>query len=1022
MRRKAPALLILVMMISCPLFLAAAEEGRTPNENGEMYVAISGSAFSTTPLHIGDQNVSLSVTVRNLCSSDGNDSNGDERLYTATLEVLGVENSAGQLLQPPASPLVWDVSSIDNDGNGYTLGYAGEGNSSYVFSGLQFDVKGLGARPGMYNLSIRVHYVTMVSWNTLEGPSWSAPLSEDNDNVRFEVASNVAVGTPVAYTDALASMPLYAGTGFQMIGISVRTLSGPLSNVSGTLLVPAASGFQPVISVGTSPAATVSRITATSTLYFRIDVPLTEPGIYTPSNANITLTLHYIRENNWNGRTENVAIGEDGFPLTFTVEYTPMLNATSASPAQLTRGTELGVVSVDLRNEGNADLVRLNVMLQADADFSPADYHYDGNGIRVPGPAQYELDTLRRGENATAVFHLAVYPNVPPGFHRLEVSYSGYFYNAGKTGASSSYNLVTDALFQQLRGQQPYIEIEVVSQEAALVLVSSPSPSSALNHGGETEGLNIGLRVRNDESYDFLNARFTVLAGDGTPVRNPTDGTARGLEPVILPRLAAGREASIEFESSLNTSLQPGLHQLTLKFQATSSDSGSELSSELSFFIRIGPFGPNLQIDSSSSAQLGAKTRDVVIPVTVQNSGSAALNGVRVRLGCGPGTPIIDPSSPSAISMVKDIGALGPGGTAQADFNVDIDGAAEARVHTLGVEVTGSYSSSGEPFTRADNITFRVLSAPPLLVILNLTAGPAEIIPGKGFTLAFTVRNVGGDSAKDVWLGLVGLAGTAAVNLSQTAGPTGLPGEVPFSADIAVRFIGDLGPGQEASVSFNMLSDTSAGRGRTYQQPLQLWYQDQGANTQYQQFALAVRTKAASPPAEPAKDWTPILLLVGFMIIVIVVAVAILAPRRVKRSPAEPEPEKQTPAEPAPPAEASSQVAVAVPMQPPPPPPGYSGAVAQSHQLPPPPPPAAQGAATAMRVEGGTAPGRAGPLEGYAIPGAEADQPKYSAPPQKPKSYSGKEVPMRTCPTCGNEVKVRFVKCPYCGSDLPPMS
>ena len=78
--------------------------------------------------------------------------------------------------------------------------------------------------------------------------------------------------------------------------------------------------------------------------------------------------------------------------------------------------------------------------------------------------------------------------------------------------------------------------------------------------------------------------------------------------------------------------------------------------------------------------------------------------------------------------------------------------------------------------------------------------------------------------------------------------------------------------------------------------------------------------------------------------------------------------------------------------------------------------------ATATRVDGGTAAGRTGPLEGYAIPGAEADQPRYSAPPQKPKAYSGKEVPMRTCPTCSNEVKVRFVKCPYCGSDLPPVT
>jgi uncharacterized protein (UPF0212 family) len=61
---------------------------------------------------------------------------------------------------------------------------------------------------------------------------------------------------------------------------------------------------------------------------------------------------------------------------------------------------------------------------------------------------------------------------------------------------------------------------------------------------------------------------------------------------------------------------------------------------------------------------------------------------------------------------------------------------------------------------------------------------------------------------------------------------------------------------------------------------------------------------------------------------------------------------------------------------------------------------------------------RPGPLENYSIPGAE-EEPRY-APPQKPKTYSGREVPMRLCPSCGNEVKMRFVKCPICGADLPP--
>ena len=116
-------------------------------------------------------------------------------------------------------------------------------------------------------------------------------------------------------------------------------------------------------------------------------------------------------------------------------------------------------------------------------------------------------------------------------------------------------------------------------------------------------------------------------------------------------------------------------------------------------------------------------------------------------------------------------------------------------------------------------------------------------------------------------------------------------------------------------------------------------------------------------------------------------------------------------------------MATAAPLQQlplPPPPPGYTGPSSQSLPPPPPPPPAAKAARIEEGQTGGTS--RPGPLEGYTLPGAEDDQPRYSLPSQKPKNYSGKEVPMRTCPTCGNDVKLRFVKCPYCGSELPPVS
>ena len=1027
MRSKAPALLVLLILMACPLAQPATPHDRA-NQEGNTFVAITASSFSASPLHIGDQNVTVGITVRNLRSSDGNASNGDERLYNVKASFGVVKDAAGQNLTAPSSPLVWDVQTVDN-GEGYTLGYTGEMNASQTFAGFQFDVRGIGARPGVYNISFTISYTTMVSWNALEGAYWSGILSESCDNVRIEVASNVAVGAPVAYTDALTPMSLYSGTGFQLIGIPIRTLSGALTNVTGTLSVPGAIPFHPVISAGAAAEAFVGRLTSTSTLYFRIDVPHTDPGVYGPSNG-ITLTLRYTRETNWNSQVENIIAGEDGMPLTFTVEYTPLLDAVSA-PMRVVRGTDALDVPVDLKNTGNADLVRLEVVLGADADFSPSDYHYDGNGNRVAGLARCDIDSLVEGLNTTAVFHLAVYPNAPAGVHRLELSYSGYFHNKGMTGASSGYYPVTDALCRQLKGALPHIDIEVVSAEAAVALVSSPSSASNINPGGESEGVNIWLTVRNDEHFGLLDARVTILAGPGTPIVNPTDASAVTLAEAVLPRIAAGQQAYMSFEANLNTSLSPGLHRLVMVFNATGEDSGAALGSQAAFFIRTGPFGPDLGLEAGNIARAEAGAKDVVIPVTVRNTGSASLGGVLVRLACGSGTPISDPAGASSTSIVRDIGALGPGGAATVEFVVDVYGSAEARTHVLGVAISGSYFASGEPFAKNGSISFRVHASPPALVVLDMATSPAEIIPGRPFTLSFVVRNVGGERAAGVWAGMTGLGGAGAFNATGGPGPSGLPGEVPFSADVAVKFIGNIEPGQQVNVSFSMLSDVWAGRGRTYQQPLLLSYEGMDTGAQSQQFAIAVRTKAAAAPAEPPKDWMPTILLVVLIVIVLLVLVAIAMPRRTPPGPlAGPETEKASPPplpetrSPAPAPEPPSQVAVAVPLQtPPPPPPGYSEALAQSQPLPPPPAAQQQPAATAMRVEGGAAAStRPGPLEGYAIPGADDDQPRYSAPPQKPKAYSGKEVPMRNCPTCGNEVKVRFVKCPYCGSDLPPVS
>jgi hypothetical protein len=209
-------------------------------------------------------------------------------------------------LAASASPVSWTVATQDNDGNGFELGRLGESNSTLTIPAFRFDVKGTGASPGTYNVTIRISYGMMNSQS--EGDLTT--FNEDEDNVQFVIDSNVAVGTPVPLTDALAPMPLYGGARFQLVGVPVTTLSGPLDDVVASLSVPPSGALQILAPAGTTLTATLGRLTGTSTLYFRLDMPMVDPGVYNASNANITLTMQYMRERNWNGSAASIPAEE----------------------------------------------------------------------------------------------------------------------------------------------------------------------------------------------------------------------------------------------------------------------------------------------------------------------------------------------------------------------------------------------------------------------------------------------------------------------------------------------------------------------------------------------------------------------------------------------------------------------------------------------------------------------------------------------------------------------------------------
>ena len=1019
MRIAVPTALIAAALLACTLLPAFAVEPRTANELGDDWAVIVASAFSTAPLHVGDQNVSLTVTIRNQRPGDADDANGDERMYCVTVEVYGVKDSSGRLLAPSASPVAWSVAGQDNAGNGFQLGRLGETNSTLVVPALWFDVKGTGAPPGTYNVTLRIGYSMM---NSQTDGDLTA-FNEDEDNVRFEIVSNIAVGAPVPLDDGLTPMPLYAGARFQMLGIPVTTVSGPLDQVVASLSVPTAGALQLSAPAGISLSATLGRLSGTATLYFRVDVPTVDPGIYDGTNANITLTLQYIRQRNWNGAAASIPVGEEGLPLVFTVEYTPLLNATGASPSVIDRGTTIQNLTVSLRNEGNADLVRVTVSLDVSNYFTGGAYYYDGDGNRIPLPPELTVQSLKRGGVFSAAFPLVVFSSLPTGTHRLPVRYSGYYERAASAGSSSGLYAMSDAVFLELRGALPCVEISVRDTGARLFVDDIPATGSILNPGGESEGIPIQLGIENGERVEYRDAAITLLSGNGTILRDMAAPDARTLEPVRIGTLAPGQRLQVGFVADLDRSAAPGFQQVTARFNAVCADSNAPVVVDRGVTVRLAPFGPALSFSADSAISLGGSTRGVPVPVDIFNNGEARLTGVSARLRCGAPTPLLNPSDTSAqwldfcqLGLVESLSSV------RAVFAVDLDPNTTAQTYLVGVEVQGVYLSTGERFNTTGTFPLRVLPGPARLTVMGTTFAPEQPQAGKTFTLTVRVKNIGTGTARGVWVALGDLAG----ELPSGQQPVSPP-RTPFSAEVALKYIGDLGPGDELSVAFNMLSDADAPGGRLYRQPVMLGFDGETGSPAYQTVPVTVKLKAAPAPAQSLQvDWPMLLLTLGFVVVLaILLAVLIRPPAGRQRAPpaagmAGPAEENRKEeeiavAKPVPPSEQ-------LPLPPPPPPPRAEPGTPQKPVQPgelPPPPPVAPPVADGEKPPEGARP-RPGPLDNYSIAGAEQD-PRY-APPQKPKTYSGREVPMRICPSCGNEVKMRFVKCPICGADLPPVA
>ena len=101
MRCPVPTAMLAAGLLLVAMLPSLAALPRATNELGDDWAVISASSFSVATLHVGDQNVGLTITLRNLRPADADAANGDERMYCVTAEVYGVRDRDGRPRRRP---------------------------------------------------------------------------------------------------------------------------------------------------------------------------------------------------------------------------------------------------------------------------------------------------------------------------------------------------------------------------------------------------------------------------------------------------------------------------------------------------------------------------------------------------------------------------------------------------------------------------------------------------------------------------------------------------------------------------------------------------------------------------------------------------------------------------------------------------------------------------------------------------------------------------------------------------------
>ncbi len=307
--------------------------------------------------------------------------------------------------------------------------------------------------------------------------------------------------------------------------------------------------------------------TATTTAYFRVDVESdTDPGIYT---ADYELAAH----------RDGVPIEEEG-TFDIVVNFTPRIEATIDDEVNIDQGTTEVTFEVTFENTGNVPLSDVYIGLIADDYFmiQAVDHYEYGDDVRHVAVPLGDLSVSGEGSYESMEFTIGLHRYLQDGLHKLMFRWDGWYYNDGSTGEATQYLHVgvdwdlevspnVALLYEVVEDDHrynpdegdiqmerpwdgPYAFLTVTS-----IAIDISGTAERIELLGDITYVQLDVTLHNHELVDFKDLMVQLEAGEDTPFYNPVDPTLGYVEmdPLSGDYLPADGTVEIFFNVDINT-------------------------------------------------------------------------------------------------------------------------------------------------------------------------------------------------------------------------------------------------------------------------------------------------------------------------------------------------------------------------------------------------------------------------------------------------------------------------------------